>query len=451
MAQVDAKLTAALKQAKTKPMCFVFVAKGNEGKLVVDKQKINAKVATEAKKQCGGGTLHKGRCKGEDGLMVFEVGKEVSPTLAALTKKIIKQDAGLVFDVEYRVAADLASEESQGETASEGGEPTAAVSPPEQAPAEAGAQPAAVQAPAAQSPAAQATQPAAGGAETMKRLNAMTAGIKAAMLGPNKAQVQALFVSISGLIKSKNFVQANAALDELEPLVAKPADDPAASAAAVPPAQPQDEASPASAPADDAAPTGADLAAEWQRRVIALEPKILEAQKTRSGEAKWMTMFMNAQDLGSAGEFPKSLAILDKLEGLLRAAPQGKSPELTAALQIWTAARDNAVKQLQAEIAAIATEIKDAAEHKQAAADTNQSDSEGADDQRLGLLAAEAELELKAVVKQLSGTLETKQQAEEMRTYLDKDQVVADVCEMSFDFKSPLVDAIDAIKDRLAA
>src|SRR5262245_8273876 len=114
MAQVDAKLTGALKQARTNPMFFVFVAKGREGKLLVDKKKINSKDADEAKKKCGGGTLHKGRCKGEEGLMIFEVGKEVSPTLASLTKKIIKQDTGLTVEVEYRVAPDLAAEEGQG-------------------------------------------------------------------------------------------------------------------------------------------------------------------------------------------------------------------------------------------------------------------------------------------------------------------------------------------------
>src|SRR5262249_25067466 len=112
MAEVDAKLLAALKQARTSPMFFAFVANGNEGKLLVEKKKINPKEAAEIKKECGGGTIYKGRCKGEEGKMVFEVGKEVPATLAALTKKIIKNDAAMVCEVEYRVAADLAAEES---------------------------------------------------------------------------------------------------------------------------------------------------------------------------------------------------------------------------------------------------------------------------------------------------------------------------------------------------
>ena len=119
MADVDAKLAASLKQAKTTLMYFVFVAKGNEGKLLVDKKRISPKDAAEAKKECGGGTIFKGRCKSEEGTLVFEVGKVFPPTVAALTKRIIKQTAGLIFDVEYRLAADLEADESEGESASE--------------------------------------------------------------------------------------------------------------------------------------------------------------------------------------------------------------------------------------------------------------------------------------------------------------------------------------------
>jgi hypothetical protein len=376
MAQVDAKLVASLKQAKTNTMSFVFVAKGNEGKLLVDKKKISPKDAAEAKKECGGGTIYKGRCHGEGGTLLFEVGKEVPPSLPTLTKKIIKQDAGLTFDVEYRVAADLAAEEGQGEAEGEGATPAATLAP-SAPPAPPGPQPAqAAQAgadvtkrlnamtaniktalagpnkarvqtlfvsvngliktndfvqagkvldelepllapPSAPPPPAPAPQPAQGGAEVIKRLNGMTANIKAALAGPNKARVQALFVSVNGLIKNKDFAAAGAALDELEPLVAKPAGAPPAASAAVPLAPPQAAApTPPTAPAHDAA-----LAAEWERRVIALEPKVLAAQKTRASEAKWMTMFMSAQDLGSDGDFAKSLVILDKLEGLLSAPP----------------------------------------------------------------------------------------------------------------------------------
>ncbi len=136
---VDAALVANIKQIKTTPMSFVFVAKGNEGKLILDKKKISNKVADDAKKNCGGGNIVRGRCKFENGLLVFEVGMEVSPSLPALTKKIIKQDAAMTYDVEYRFAADLAAEEGGGAAPVPGAPPV----PPAAAAAESAAAPAA--------------------------------------------------------------------------------------------------------------------------------------------------------------------------------------------------------------------------------------------------------------------------------------------------------------------
>src|ERR1019366_2138823 len=249
-------LATSLKQAKTKPMFFAFVAKGTEGKLLVDKKKISPKAAAEAKKECGGGTIYQGRCTGEEGKMVFEVGKEVPPTLSALTKKIIKQNAGLMLDVEYRVAPDVEAEENETES-EEAGNPSAAAPPPPAPPAavpeankaalefatrlkalqpllqkveavnkvlttQAKAQIAegnkaflAKQYEAANADLDRAeamlqhgltgtvkeagTAPPSAGGEVMKRLNAMTADIKAALAGPEKARVQSLFVAVNGV------------------------------------------------------------------------------------------------------------------------------------------------------------------------------------------------------------------------------------------------------------
>ena len=133
---VNAELTSALKIAKTKPMFFAFVAKGNEGRLLVDKKTIPAKDADAAKKACGGGTIYKGRCLMEQDTMVFEVPKEAPGNLAALVKKIIKSDAALMMDVVVRVNADLVEGEKGEAGAAEGGDdatpggrsaPTAAV------------------------------------------------------------------------------------------------------------------------------------------------------------------------------------------------------------------------------------------------------------------------------------------------------------------------------------
>lgn len=202
---VNAELTNALKAAKTKPMSFAFVAKGSEGRLLVDKKKIVPKDVDKAKKECGGGTIYKGRCLMEEGTLFFEVPKEPPGNLAALIKKIIKSDAGLTLDVAVRVNADLLeSEHGEADTAEGAAMGETPPPPPPQpqadtAAAHAGADPRA--------------------AAVMKRLNSLTADIKAAIAGPNKARVQTLFVTVNGAIKTKNFEQAEKTLDELEPLV----------------------------------------------------------------------------------------------------------------------------------------------------------------------------------------------------------------------------------------
>src|SRR5205823_1876051 len=48
------------------------------------------------------------RCLAEKGTLVFEVAKKPPDTLAALIKKIVKQETGLTYPVEVRVALDSA-------------------------------------------------------------------------------------------------------------------------------------------------------------------------------------------------------------------------------------------------------------------------------------------------------------------------------------------------------
>lgn len=118
MADVDSKLVAALRQAKTMPMYFAFIAKGTtDGVLLVAKKKISVKEINEAKAASGGRLVFRGRCGGEEGKMVFDVPKEPPSTLAKQIKTVIHRDAGLTMNVEMRVATDL--EEEEGETAHE--------------------------------------------------------------------------------------------------------------------------------------------------------------------------------------------------------------------------------------------------------------------------------------------------------------------------------------------
>ena len=62
-----------------------------------------------------------------------------------------------------------------------------------------------------------------------------------------------------------------------------------------------------------------------------------------------------------------------------------------------------------------------------------------------------AELELKAVISQLSGPIETRQQAAEMKRYLEEDDVVADVSALDFNLKTPLLKVLNEITPLLPA
>ncbi len=119
MAEIDAELATAIKAAKTgKNMYFAMIAKGaTDGQLLVSKTKIPPAKINEAKKEAGGGTVIRGRCIGEDGIIVFQTAKEPAGTAETLAKKLIKTNAGLVLNVVFRVSADAEdeAEESAGE------------------------------------------------------------------------------------------------------------------------------------------------------------------------------------------------------------------------------------------------------------------------------------------------------------------------------------------------
>src|SRR5262249_28066127 len=151
-------------------------------------------------------------------------------------------------------------------------------------------------------------------------------------------------------------------------------------------------------PTEQQAPTDeAAQQAEYERRVLALEPKVLEAEKTRKGQAKWLTLFMSAQDRGSEGEFAKAIQILDKLEDLLK-APTETNGKAAAALQQWQAACTEVTMQLrkfQAEI----TKEKD-------------------------VNSAKAVLRLESIVKNLAQQPSTQQDVVELERWIGDDELI---------------------------
>jgi hypothetical protein len=291
MPQDKAHLTNALKLAKTKPMFFAFVAKGNEGRLLLDPKKVSPKDLAEAKKECGGGAIFKGRTVHEEGELIFEVAKEPPGTLAALIKKVIKTDAAMTLNVTIRVNAELESEEGEHESEEK---------PPEAPPAD------------------------ADGAAIIKRLNGLAAGIKAAMAGPQKARVQALFASAGALIKSKEFARATEAIDELESLIGQP--PPA------PPAPPPQQAN------DRAAIT---------HRLNALSPSIKSAFAGPNGASVQAT-FANVNTFIKAQQWPLASKALDDLEALATAIPAPLSlVKLGKARLEWNDVRNHAIREFQ--------------------------------------------------------------------------------------------------------
>jgi hypothetical protein len=287
-------------------------------------------------------------------------------------------------------------------------------------------------------------------AQWKKNLAEWTPAIKAALAakGPNAAAIAKLFTQAAALAKpGGDMAQALAKLTECHALATGRTADGEASAGepvaetaqptegqAEPQTEPQtptagsEAASPSPPPTGQPAPTDAAvLQAEYERRVLALEPKILEAEKTRKGQAKWLMLFMSAQDRGSEGEYDKAFQILDKLEGLLN-APTQTNGKAAAALQQWQAARTevtNQLRKVQAEI----TKAKD----------TN---------------SAGAVLRLESVVKNLAFEPSTQQDVVDLEGWIRGDDVITAVEEpnpwgLPVQIRERLLPVLAALKTQL--
>jgi hypothetical protein len=456
-ADANQQLTEALKQAKRGPMRFAFVIKGPaEGKLLVARKTIPAKEIAEAKKELGGGKVYRGRCEGEMGALVCEVAQEPPATLAKQVKALITRDAGPLFKaVEFRVVADL-TEAEEGEAPPEG------VLPPSTHP------------------------PAADKAAVLKRLSALAGPYQAAVTaqGPDVARMQSLFGAVKGLLGNQNFAQAGKVLDELEPLVAR---------AQAPPAE---------------APSG-DGAARFTARLKALLPQIQQAQagnspagqevKLRASEANTLARKLDfaqanvllnrveallKQALGTGGadpaaEWKKNLAAWTSV---IKAALAAKGPDAPVIAKLFTQA--SALSKPGGDMAQALAKLTEchalaaggtaapgipkgaSAEQADGTGPRTATDRWGAEREKVlpklenvlkvvlaskHPMAGQSELELKAVIRQLKAKMETKQDAAEMERYLERDDVVATVCELAFDLKTPLLKVLSEIKNQLAA
>src|SRR4051812_22556473 len=102
-------LAEAIKMAKGKKMCFAFVLKGSDGKLILAKGRIPAKQISDARNATGG-TLVTGTCTGPLNNLVFQVAKVPPSALAVALKKAVKNVAGLTIVPDIQLAADADAE-----------------------------------------------------------------------------------------------------------------------------------------------------------------------------------------------------------------------------------------------------------------------------------------------------------------------------------------------------
>jgi len=183
--ELDKDLVDGLKAAKSKRAYFVLVLKGsNDGALIVSKTKVAPTEIAESKKRSGGTAVVAGFCSYEDGTYVFETAKDAPATADQAVKNITKRDAGLVVKAEFRLSNDPELLADQGGKSTGTGKPQQL-----------------------------------DGAAVIKRFNALTEDVKAALAGPNKARVQPLYVAVREQIQKSDFAGATKNLDVLEPLV----------------------------------------------------------------------------------------------------------------------------------------------------------------------------------------------------------------------------------------
>jgi hypothetical protein len=98
---IDELLKKELKAAKKAPRNFALVVSAKPG-LIVSRTKIGGAAVKNKQKECGGGMVLRGRCFGEDGLLVFETTIKPAGGLAAKVKQLVKKTTGLTLKIELR-------------------------------------------------------------------------------------------------------------------------------------------------------------------------------------------------------------------------------------------------------------------------------------------------------------------------------------------------------------
>jgi hypothetical protein len=244
------------------------------------------------------------------------------------------------------------------------------------------------------------TDPAA---QFKAKLAAWTPAIKAALAakGPKAGDIGKLLAQANALSKpGGDSALALAKLTECHAL---------ATAGAAPAAQPK---------------PGGDPAAELRAKLAQWAPAIKAAVAAKGPNALDIGKLL-AQATALSKPGGDSALALQKLTECHQLATAGAATPAQTPAARWNAVRGAVLAKLQGMMKVV----------------MNSKDPE----------AVQAELQLKAVMKQLNGKMETQQQATELDRYLQQDDVVAEISERIFDLKTPLLKALGEITPQLLA
>lgn len=220
--------------------------------------------------------------------------------------------------------------------------------------------------------------------------------------GPNAAAIGKRAAEAAALARQQDWARALEALTEVEVLLE----------------------------AGDAAPRGeaprVDPGSAFTARLGALMPQVKAALAASGPAAAEIRLKVSeAGALARQREPARAQALLDEVETLLGQAGGDADAAHEQALSLWRERRQAALAALKAVAARIA-----AARHPS---------------------SARAVVEISAVVKNLTAEPRSLQQVTELRRYLGEDEVVADVCELSQDIRTPLLGALERLQSVLAA
>lgn len=267
------------------------------------------------------------------------------------------------------------------------------------------------------------------------RLAGLQAGIQAAVqaakAAPAKSEIPALVAQVAKLVGAGNLGEADELIDEIEVLLE--GDSHEADNDSETDSESDSEADEVEAtegaparPAAKAAPGDDEARAAFTRRLSALQARIKQALAGASA-ARVKPLSDGVTQAAKVGRYADANRLLDALEPLLD--PGGKTGGGEAAraqaLQDWKTRRAAAVSSLKA----VATQVA-AAKHAS---------------------SAKAVIELQAVIKNLTPEPASLQQVRELQRWLADDDVVTDVCELAEDIRTPLLGALDQLRDALAA